>query len=484
MYTRYIQVMRAKIISIALMLGLSISMFAQTQPTDSSAILPDDPILAMLDSLQTAHFLRASDLLDAKDQKPLAEALQAPIEFPDSVYEARLKELDKSTPFNLVFNEPVKNYIHAYTNKNKVKVGRMLGLGKYYFPMFEETLDRYDLPLELKYLAIVESALNPTARSRSGAMGLWQFMYRTGKIYDLNSNSYLDERRDPFLATQAACEYFSFLYAMFGDYQMVLAAYNGGPGTLTKAIRRSGGKTDYWEVRPYLPRETRGYVPAFIAVNYVMNYAEEHGIHAEAPAYFFEETDTIMIHKRLDLYSVSAMLNIPLEDLTFLNPMYRRHVIPENKLGYPLVLPKEKIGVFLVNQEDIFEVDEEKVNQAFANQDNLMGEVRQVHRVKYGETLGGIAARYRCRVSDLRDWNGVRGNLIREGQRLVVYGRAPSSASTAKAAVPKDGYHTIRKGDTLWGISKETGIPVSQILKLNNMSGNAPLKIGTRLKLG
>ncbi len=456
--------------------------------TDSLTVLADDPIMAMLDSMYTAKFLEGSDLLDERDRKPLEEWMTSEtVEFPDAVYEARLKVLDAATPFHLAFNQPVKNYIHAYTGKNRIKVGRMLGLAEYYFPLFEEMLDLYDLPLEFKYLAIVESALNPTARSRSGAMGLWQFMYRTGKIYDLNSTSYVDERRDPFLATKAACEYFQFLYSMFGDYNMVLAAYNGGPGTLTKAIRRSGGKTDYWEVRPFLPQETRGYVPAFIAVNYVMNYAKEHKIYPEAPDYFFAETDTINVTKRLDLFSLSAVLNIPLDELTFLNPMYRRHVIPPTKGGYPLVLPKEKIGVFLANEKEIYEMDQENVNLAYANQNNLMAETRKVHTVRYGETLGGIASKYRCQVTELRDWNGIRGNLIREGQRLVVYtqqGTASTTASSNKSGPTPSGYHTVKKGDTLWGIAKNNGVSVSELLKLNNMSSNATLKVGSRLKIG
>lgn len=473
-------------------LTLLTSAFGQeaiTQNTeDSLKILADDPIMAMLDSMYTAKFLEGSDLLDENDRKPLGEWMNSEtIKFPDSVYEARLKALDSETPFHLAFNEPVKNYIHAYTAKNRIKVGRMLGLAEYYFPLFEEMLDLYNLPLEFKYLAIVESALNPTAKSRSGAMGLWQFMYRTGKIYDLNSTSYVDERRDPFLATKAACEYFQFLYSMFGDYNMVLAAYNGGPGTLTKAIRRSGGKRDYWEVRPFLPRETRGYVPAFIAVNYVMNYAKEHKIYPEAPDYFYAETDTIIVTKRLDLYSLSAMLNIPVDELTFLNPMYRRHVIPPTKDGYPLVIPKEKIGVFLTNEKAVYEMGQEDLNLAFANQNNLMAETRKTHKVRYGETLGGIASKYRCRVSELRDWNGIRGNLIREGQRLVVYSKQRTASTTAssKTSTPTPkGFHTVKKGDTLWGIAKNTGVTISQLLKLNNISSNATLKVGSRLKIG
>jgi membrane-bound lytic murein transglycosylase D len=387
-----------------------------------------------------------------------------------------------------VYNEPVKAYIDAYLNKNSNKVARMLGLAELYFPMFEETLDRYDLPLELKYLAIVESALNPNARSRSGAVGLWQFMYRTGKIYNLNSTSYLDDRRDPYKATQAACEYFRFLYDMFGDWQMVLAAYNGGPGNLLKAIRRAGGKRDYWEVRPYLSKETQGYVPAFIAVNYVMTHASDHNIYPIKPTFFNYELDTVHIKRYTNLNTLASVLQVPYEQVQFLNPRFRQGIVPENKDGLPVILPTEKVGIFLSNQESIYELDKEKVNDAYANQEEIMKDVRRTHKVRRGETLGGIAARYRVRVSDLRNWNGIRGNLIREGQNLVVYSQtaAPTRSTTQNTVKSSSGsrYHVVQKGDTLWDIAKRNGISVNKLKELNNITNHSNLKIGTKLRIG
>lgn len=466
----------------------SVGAFA-TDPDTSTTIYKDDPILAALDSMATARFFQASEfttdtaLLNhrkwKKDEIPT---------FDNKHYVEAFKKMDTQSPFHLVYNEPVKAYIDAYLVKNREKVSRMLGLAELYFPLFEETLDRYDLPLELKYLAIVESALNPNARSRSGAMGLWQFMYRTGKIYNLNATSYLDDRKDPYLATVAACEYFRFLYDMFGDWQLVLAAYNGGPGNLLKAIRRAGGKRDYWEVRPYLRRETQGYVPAFFAVNYMMNYAAENNVYPVSPAFFHYELDTIVVRKQTSLVTMASVLQIPYEELQFLNPRFRHDIVPASKEGMSIILPKEKVGIFLTNQDAIYELGEKPVNEAYANQSEIMQDVRRTHKVKRGETLGGIAARYRVRVDDLRDWNGIRGNLIREGQNLIVYSRtaaAPASTSTSTVSESSGGrYHVVQAGDTLWDIAKKNGITVDKLKQMNNISNHYSLKIGTKLKIG
>lgn len=477
-------------INIVLAILVCSQAFAIDPDSSKVEILEDDPILAALDSMAVAKFFESSeftsdvDLLNTKNLKP--EEIPT---FDNAHYAAAFQKMDRASPFNFVYNEPVKAYIDAYAVKNRTKVARMLGLAELYFPMFEETLDRYDLPLELKYLAIVESALNPNARSRSGAMGLWQFMYRTGKIYDLNSTSYIDDRRDPYQSTRAACEYFRFLYDMFGDWQLVLAAYNGGPGNLLKAIRRAGGKRDYWEVRPYLRRETQGYVPAFFAVNYVMQNASENNIYPVKPDFFRYELDTIVIHKYTNLNTLASVLQIPVEQVKFLNPTFRQAIIPASKKGYPLLLPKEKIGIFLTHQESIYDLGKEKVNDAYAKQTEIMKGVRKTHRIKRGETLGGIAARYRVRVSDLRDWNGIRGNLIREGQNLIVYSRTAtksksSSKSTVAATDGKGRYHVIQAGDTLWDIAKKNGITVGKLKQLNNINNHYNLKIGSKLKIG
>jgi membrane-bound lytic murein transglycosylase D len=468
------------------MLLLNLKGFAQ----DSAKVeLPkDDPILAALDSMYTAKFFETSEfttdtaLLNKnnwkKDEVP---------EFDTRHYVKAFKELDAKSPFAFVYNEPVKAYIDAYAKRNREKISRMLGLAELYYPMFEEMLDRYDLPLELKHLAIVESALNPNARSRSGAVGLWQFMYRTGKIYNLNSTSYLDDRRDPYLATQAACEYFRFLYDMFGDWQLVLAAYNGGPGNLLKAIRRAGGKRDYWEVRPFLRRETQGYVPAFFAVNYVMNYAAENNIYPVAPKFFSYQLDTVVVKKHTSLITLASVLQIPYPELKFLNPRFRQDIIPQTKEGIPVIMPRGKVGIFLSNQESIYELDEEKLSDAYANQDEIMKGVRRIHKVRRGETLGGIAGRYRVRVNDIRYWNGIRGNLIREGQNLVIYSQsaAPTkSTSTSTVSASSGGrYHVVQAGDTLWDIAKKNGISVDKLKELNNINNHYRLKIGTKLRI-
>lgn len=471
-------------------LGVPLSLIAQEAEQDNNPLnLQDDPILAMLDSMYTAKFFEASEfttdtaLLNVhkwpKDSMPV---------YGEAHYRKAMEQLDRESPFDFVYNGPVQAYIDAYTKRHRGKVSRMLGLAELYFPLFEETLDRYDLPMELKYLAIVESALNPTARSRSGAVGLWQFMYRTGKIYNLNSTSYLDDRRDPYLATKAACEYFRYLHDMFGDWQLVLAAYNGGPGNLLKAIRRAGGKRDYWEVRPFLRKETQGYVPAFFAVNYVMRHAADHNIYPEKPDFFSYEVDTVMVKKYTSLITLAAVLQMPYAQVRFLNPIYRLSVIPETNDGLPLVLPREKIGIFLSNQESIYELDEEKINDAYARQDDIMKDVRRIHTVRRGETLGGIAERYRVRVSELREWNGISGNLIREGQKLVLFTRSAAPTSSTSSSVvssSSDGkYHIVRSGDTLWDIAKKNGISVQRLKELNNISNDYRLKIGTKLRVG
>lgn len=482
--------MKSAGVNIVLVLLMVSRSFALDPDTSVVEILKDDPILAALDSMAVAKFFEASefttdvDLLNTHNWKPE----EVPT-FDNAHYAAAFQEMDRNSPFNFVYNEPVKAYINAYAVKNREKVSRMMGLAELYFPMFEETLDRYDLPLELKYLAIVESALNPNARSSSGAMGLWQFMYRTGKIYNLNSTSYVDDRRDPYKSTQAACEYFRFLYDMFGDWQMVLAAYNGGPGNLLKAIRRAGGKRDYWEVRPFLRKETQGYVPAFFAVNYIMNNASKNNIYPIKPVFFGYELDTVVIHKYTSMNTLAAVLQMPVAQINFLNPTFRQGIIPASKEGYPITLPKEKIGIFLTHQNSIYELGKEKISDAYANQTEIMKDVRRTHRIKRGETLGGIAARYRVRVSDLRDWNGIRGNLIREGQTLVVYARTaakPQSSST-NAVSSSDGkgrYHVVQAGDTLWDIAKKNGISVGKLKELNNINNHYNLKIGSKLKIG
>lgn len=341
----------------------------------------------------------------------------------DSVYMDRLSRIPSI--MELPYNEAVKKSIEAYTVRLRNKVSFMLGAANFYMPIFEEALDAYDLPLELKYLPIIESALNPTALSRRRASGLWQFILSTGKIYGLENNSLVDERRDPVKASWAAARYLKDLYNIYKDWSLVLAAYNCGPGNVNKAIRRANGSTDYWTLYYYLPRETRGYVPAFIAANYVMNYYCEHGIcplESELPIH----TDTIQISKDLNLNQVAAVCNISIEQLRSLNPQYKKDIIPGNSKPYALRLPENQIGTFIELQDSVFAYKADQYigkRKTVAIKDgngtsNSKGAT--YHRIRNGDTLGGIALRYNTTVSKLRQLNGIKGNNIRAGKTLRV----------------------------------------------------------------
>ena len=384
-------------------------------------VFSDNPIVASFDSLLLSN-LSFSDALFSYDS---AIEVSTPPVFSDSVYEARIEHLDTKTPIDLVYNPYVKQYINVYTKQRRQQMSRMMGLAAYYFPVFEEILDQFNLPLELKYLALVESALNPKAKSWAGATGLWQFMYNTGKEHNLKVSSYVDERMDPFRATIAACEFFKKSYSVYGDWSLVLASYNSGRGNVNKAIRRSGGKKNYWQIRRFLPKETRSYVPAFIAVCYAMNYASDHKISSEKPRVLFREVDTIEVKHQIDFEYLSSSLDISLDELEFLNPAYKINVIPKvDGRTYHLVLPIDKMGVFVANEKEIYahfiklDAEKRKNYPKYSEQDE-----RVVHRVKSGEYLGKIARRYGCSVKKIQQWNNLKNDNIRVGQRLVLYVR-------------------------------------------------------------
>ncbi len=384
-------------------------------------VFSDNPIVASFDSLLLSN-LSFSNALFSYDS---AIEVSTPPVFSDSVYEARIQHLDTKTPIDLVYNAYVKQYINVYTNQRRQQMSRMMGLAAYYFPVFEEILDQFNLPLELKYLALVESALNPKAKSWAGATGLWQFMYNTGKEYNLKVSSYVDERMDPFRATIAACEFFKKSYSVYGDWSLVLASYNSGRGNVNKAIRRSGGEKNYWQIRRFLPKETRSYVPAFIAVCYAMNYASDHKISSEKPRVLFREVDTIEVKHQINFEYLSSSLDISLDELEFLNPAYKINVIPKVEgRTYHLVLPIDKMGIFVANEKEIYahfiklDAEKRKNYPKYSEQDE-----RVVHRVKSGEYLGKIARRYGCSVKKIQQWNNLKNDNIRVGQRLVLYVR-------------------------------------------------------------
>lgn len=424
--------------------------------------------------------------------------------FHDSVYLNRLHNLPSE--MELSFNSVVKNYIEMYAVRKRDQVSYMLALGDYYFPMFEQALDRHGLPMELKFLPVIESALNPTAVSRAGATGLWQFMLRTGKGYGLEINSLVDERRDPYKATDAAVRYLKDLYAIYGDWNLVIAAYNCGPGNVNKAIARSGGKRDYWEIYYRLPRETRGYVPAFIAANYIMNYYVDHNI---CPAYSSSQTmalDTVQVNERIHLEQIAGVLDIPLGELQRLNPQFKKSIIPGDFKAHVLVLPTEKMYAFIDKNDTIINYDKARYFTHRANTDGyLNGSVSSlsgntanvIYRVKKGDNLSTIARRHGITVAQIKSWNGMHSNRINIGKQLIVGEKevAPPQTSSqellAQAAIDNpDGktqtvnqYYRVRKGDTLGDIARKNGIRVAQLQSWNGLKSSR-IGIGDRLIVG
>ena len=412
------------------------------------------------------------------------------------VLKERLELLDQKTPFNIAYNPSLERVIQSFLLRKHEFIERMITASQFYFPMFEQELDNYNIPLEIKYLAIVESALNPRAKSRVGATGLWQFMYSTGKMYGLDVSSYVDDRSDPIKSTEAACKYLSKLYETFGDWDLALAAYNSGPGNVNKAIRRSGGYTNYWNIRRNLPRETAGYVPAFLATMYLFEYAEEHGIKLNKVERPYFETDTVHVKQLITFDQISKLVGVSKEELIVLNPSYKLNIIPNIKdKKHFLRLPKEAIGKFVTNEAAIYAfAEKENKSRESALPKLVTAEDRIRYKVKSGDYLGKIAERYGVGVSQIKQWNGLRSNNLRIGQRLIIYPRKPvttvssskNEAIQSSPAVSLNGnskIHTVKAGDSLWTISRKyPGITIEKLKQWNGISGNN-LQPGTKLKL-
>ncbi|WP_394336601.1 lytic transglycosylase domain-containing protein [Capnocytophaga haemolytica] len=351
-------------------------------------------------------------------------------ELSTEVLKKRLEKLNQKTPFNIEYNPVLEQVIKSFLKNRRSSLERLMSLSDYYFPMFEQEMSNQKIPLEMKYLAIIESALNPKARSRAGATGLWQFMYSTGRGYGLEVNNYVDERSDPVRSTKAAAKYLNELYKVFGDWDLVLAAYNSGPGNVTKAIRRSNGKQNYWNLRPYLPRETAGYVPAFLATLYIFEYAKEHGFRPQKRTNHLFQTDTIRVKQAVPFKDIADLTGMSVEEIQFFNPSYQLDVVPyvEGR-NYALRLPISEIGKFVENEDLIYAyLNEEKEHlekplptvvrgEQYASRNNK----KTVYTVKRGDNLGRIASRYGVTVSNLKRWNRMKSTHIRVGQRLVIY---------------------------------------------------------------
>ena len=411
-------------------------------------------------------------------------------DIPDSVYIRKIEEMNSFIP--IPYNRTVRNYIILYTEKMPEFSEQILGLSQYYLPIFEEILDQYNLPKELKVMAIIESGLSPVARSRANAKGIWQFMFRTALQYDLKITSFVDERYDPIKATHAAAKYLSDAYTIFGDWALAISSYNCGAGNVNKAIRRAGSR-EFWDIYPYLPRETRGYVPAFVGALYLMNYYKDYKLEP-AKTQLPIEVDTFKVHRNLHFKQVSELVGIPMETLKSLNPQYVNEIIPGNeKSEYILRIPYNYTAAFVDHEDSLYNFKKDvyftPVVYNRIKEDRLLSESQTIyHRVRSGETLGGIALRYRVRLADLKRWNNIGSrNLIRIGQRLVIYknGGAPASSS-GKAKVTSDGsyqYYTIKKGDTLLGIAYSCGVKLNDILSLNGLSRNSKIYPGKKLKI-
>ena len=416
----------------------------------------------------------------------------------DSLLAKRIAIMNINSPFEYKYNQDVKQWIKYYL-KHKQFLGRIIGLGELYFPIFEETFSKYEVPLELKYLAVVESALNPNAKSRAGAVGLWQFMYRTGLLYDLNVTSYVDDRRDPYKSTEAAARHMRDLYDIYNDWALVLAAYNAGAGRINRAVLNSGGKTNYWQILHYLPAETRNYVPAFIAVSYIMTYYKELNIVPSPPKFKDVEIDTIAIKYNTNLKTISDFFEIPYEDLKFLNPQYIKDIIPssENQI-YCIRIPKKYQMQFYSKEKAFYDtllaqrtitVDTNitKNVPALQNTGNVI-----YHKVQRGETLSGIATKYRVTVSDIKRWNNLKSNMIYVGQKLKIYSSTPPSKTSSvtstnttnqtssSSAKTQNIVHVVKSGETLSGIASKYGVSVNNIKNWNNLSSDK-ISIGQKL---
>lgn len=501
-----------------------IILLSQFTLSQASLIKSDDDSLAYIRNYNTSLETNLDSLINLwyinktiKANYSSIDTLDVIPDFPDSVYIERLQDIPSIV--DLTYNKIVRNYIHVYTKQRRESVGTMLGVSDYYFPKIEEIFESYGIPTELKYMAVIESALNPRAVSRVGATGMWQFMYGTARMYDLTVNSYVDDRLDPIKSAHAAALFLKDLYSMFNDWTLVIAAYNCGPGNVNKAIRRSGGKRDFWEIYYRLPRETRGYVPAYIAAIYTFNYYQEHGINPLYPEIAIA-TDTIMISDNLHLKQISEVLNLPLKALRDLNPQYKQDIIPAKGTYLSLTIPLDFTGKFIDLQDSIlaykdsifFNSDHTIKNpqhsyyipQAPTNRDKL------IYTIKSGDNLGFISEWYNVKLSDIRYWNNIHGNMIRVGQKLNIYvpqgtaskyadinnlsfeakQRRIGKSSTSEVEVKTTPinseyiYYKVRSGDTLWEIAKQyPGITETDIMKLNNMNSGRSLKAGQIIKI-
>ena len=480
-----------------------LSLYADSETKNSNTVAIEEYTTAVSDSLLSLYYVQKKIAQSEEDYYDM-DSVRFQSNVPDSVYIERIRQMNSF--ITLPYNDIVKNYIIKYSEKMPSSIGKILGLCEYYMPIFQEIFSQYDMPEELRAMAVIESAMNPLAVSRVGAKGMWQFMYSTAKNYGLHIDSFVDERLDPIKSAHAAAQYLQDAYDIFGDWNLAIAAYNCGAGNVNKAIRRSGSRA-FWDIWPYLPRETRGYVPAFVGALYTMNYYKEHGIRpvsVETPAH----VDTMHINKMLHLKQVSELTGTPLQDLKNLNPQYRHEIIPGNDRQYILRIPYTYTNAFIENEDSLYrhkaDVYFNPVTIKKIKEDGD-GE-RIVYRVKSGDYLGKIAINHGTTVAKIKKWNNLKTNDIRVGQRLIIYrgGKAPASTSTttsttsasqttAKPAAQTQASkpipagtsyveYTVQSGDSLYLIAKKfPGVSAQNIMDFNGIGSN--IKPGMKLKI-
>ena len=455
-------------------------------------INPDDYSAEVSDSLLNLWYLHKKTF-DHSEEEYNMDSVVFTSNVPDEVYIDRIKKMNSF--ITLPYNDIVRNYIILYSEKMPTKMSSILGLSKYYMPIFDEVFDKYNMPEELKAMAVIESALNPLAVSRAGAKGMWQFMYSTAKIYGLTINSFVDERLDPVKSAEAAARYLKDSYEIFGDWNLAIASYNCGAGNVNKAIRRSGGKRAFWDIWPYLPRETRGYVPAFVGALYTMTYYKEHGIRPSV-IQMPEHIDTFKVNKMLHFGQINELTGVPMDQIKNLNPQYKHQIIPGNEKEYILRLPYKYTNAYIEHEDSIHTYKAD----VFFNpvtikkiKDGGDGE-RIVYKVKSGDYLGKIAGKYRVSVAQIKRWNNLKSNDIRVGQKLIIYrgGNAPSSSassanaksSSSSSVDPNADYtiYTVKDGESLYLIAKKfPGVSAQNIMDFNRIGSN--IKPGMKLKI-
>ena len=467
-----------------------LTLYADSELRNQETFQPEEYTAELSDSLLNVWYVQKLVSQSEEDLYDM-DSVKFESNVPDSVYIDRIAKM--SSFISLPYNSVVRNYIIRYSEKMPSTIGKIIGLYEYYKPYFDEVFDRYNMPEELKAMAVIESAMNPLAVSRVGAKGMWQFMYSTAKIYGLQIDSFVDERLDPYKAVEAAAQYLLDAYEIYGDWNLAIASYNCGAGNVNKAIRRSGSR-QFWDLYPYLPRETRGYGPAFVGALYTMRYYKEHGI-KPVPVALPSPVDTFRINKMLHLKQVNEVIGVPLDELKNLNPQYKHEIIPGNSKEYILRLPYQYTNAFIEHEDSIYRHKADKYfNPVTLKSIQEGGDGEQItYRVKSGDYLGRIAINHGTTVAKIKKWNNLKSNDIRVGQRLIIYrgGKAPATTSssssstktttqTSSSAVSGGTTYTVKSGDALSKIAEKYGVTVNQIKQWNNLSSNN-IRVGQKL---